>query len=402
MRRWRNTFRVTVICLAPLVVLGGPPQMVRAQVFDAQPSTFETPAAKPKRPPAGRAIAKDATDVPPQAVKRPVRRRGAAAGRRPARSVPAAAPVVTAPTPAEQRQLILSPVRDWAFQLRRIDFPAIAQSPFDLVVIDHALASGRRFQREFGKEQVRQAQQRSDGRRRLVLAYLSIGEAERYRFYWNQDWYSAEKRPAWLGPMNSVWDGNYIVRFWDPEWQKLIFGSPESYLSRIKAQGFDGIYVDRADVYQEWAKENPNAEKDMVAFLVSLGQAAHADDPYFLVVMQNAEELVAHKPVIDAIDAIAKEDLLYGIDHRGGVNDTANIDWSMQKLREAGKSGRKVMVVEYLNDPEKAAGARRRIEKEGFIVHFTTRDLGDLTVVPPDRRSGPDAVTTPPGVPLQR
>ena len=131
-------------------------------------------------------------------------------------------------------------------------------------------------------------------------------------------------------------------------------------------------------------------------------RAARADDPYFLVVMQNAEELVAHKPVIEAIDAIAKEDLLYGIDHRGGVNDTANVDWSLQKLREARKAGRKVMVVEYLSDPEKAASVRRRVEKEGFIVHFTSRDLGELSVVPPDRRSGPEAVGAPPGGPVQR
>lgn len=400
MSGWRNTRRVTVICLAPLVAFGGPRLATRAQVYDAQPPPFEAPAPNPKRPQQGRAVAKDTKHGPLQAAKRPVRKHSATAVRRPARAV--SAPVVAPPTPAEQRQLILRPVADWGFQLRRIDFPAIAQSPFDLVVIDHALASGRRFQREFSKEQVRQVQQRPDGRRRLVLAYLSIGEAERYRFYWNQDWYSPEKRPPWLGPMNTVWDGNYIVRFWDPEWQKLIFGSPESYLSRIKAQGFDGIYVDRADVFQDWAKENPNAEKDMVAFLARLGQAARVDDPYFLVVMQNAEELVAHKPVIEAIDAIAKEDLLYGIDHKGGVNDTANIDWSLQKLREARKAGRKVMVVEYLNDPQKAAGARRRIEKEGFIVHFTSRDLGELTVAPPDRRGGPDAVAAPSGVPMQR
>lgn len=394
--------RVSVICLAQLMVPCGSPDVAQAQFLDSDPPKAELPAAKPKRAPTARTVAKDAKDAPPQSIKLPVKKRGANPLRRAPRAVPAAAPAVAGPKPVEQRQLILGPVREWGFQLRRIDFPTIAQSPFDLVVIDHALASGRRFQREFGKDQVRQIQQRPDGRRRLVLAYLSIGEAERYRFYWNQDWYSAEKRPAWLGPMNTVWDGNYVVRFWNPEWQRLIFGSPDSYLGRIKAQGFDGIYVDRADVYQEWTKENPNAEKDMVAFLANLGQAARADDPYFLVVMQNAEELVAHKPVIEAIDAVAKEDLLYGIDHRGGLNDTANIDWSLQKLREARKAGRKVMVVEYLSDPDKAAGVRRRVEKEGFIVHFTSRDLGELSVVPPDRRSGPDAVGAPPGGPLQR
>ena len=55
-------------------------------------------------------------------------------------------------------------------------------------------------------------------------------------------------------------------------------------------------------------------------FTTNLAQAARANDPYFLVIMQNAEELVAHKAVVDAIDGIAKEDLFYGVDHKATEN----------------------------------------------------------------------------------
>ena len=238
---------------------------------------------------------------------------------------------------------------------------------------------------EFSPEQLRLARSKPDGSRRLVLAYLSIGEAERYRFYWKPEWFDADKKPAWLGAVNTVWDGNYLVQFWDPEWQRLIYGSPESYLERIKAAGFDGIYLDRADVHSEWTKSNPQAQKEMESFIVGLAAAARIGDPYFLVVMQNAEELVASKPVLGSIDAIAKEDLFYGIDHNASPNAADEVDWSLAQLRLARKARKKVLVVEYLSEADKAATARRRAEVEGFVVHFTSRDLGRLVVNGPDQ-----------------
>jgi cysteinyl-tRNA synthetase len=382
----------SVSLTATMCVLGAllavAPATVCAQLVPDAPKATPKPAPKPLRP----AVRPKAAKGVPAGVKgadlqaarpdpRPPRRALKATTVRPPPPAPPPAP----PSPAEQRQLLLAPVQSWGFQLRLIRFPKIAEAPLDLVVIDHALSAGRRFIHEFSPEQVRLAKSKPDGSRRLVLAYLSIGEAERYRFYWKQEWYEPEKKPAWLGSMNTVWDGNYLVRFWEPEWQRLIFGSPEAYLERIKAAGFDGIYVDRADVHAEWAATYPGAERAMVSFIAGLAAAARADDPTFLVLMQNAEELLTHKAVLDAIDGIAKEDLFYGIDHLATANDPATVEWSLRQLRRAQRAGRKVILVEYLSDAEKAAVARRRAEAERFVIHFTSRDLGDLTLTPPDR-----------------
>ncbi len=310
--------------------------------------------------------------------------------------------------PAEARREALAGVQSWAYQLRLIRFSEIAASPFDLVVVDHALAAGRRFARQFSPEIIQAAKTKTDGGRRIVLAYLSIGEAERYRFYWDQAWNDPAAKPSWLGEVNPVWAGNYLVHFWDPSWQSIILDGPESYLARIQAAGFDGIYLDRADVYSELAKENPNAEAEMERFIVKIADIARATDPEFLIVMQNAEELLERKPVRDAIDGIAKEDLFYGIDHNASANDPANVDWSLKLLRLAKDAGRRVLVVEYLSDSEKARDARRRAETEGFLIHFTARDLGDLTLIAPDRnpaapslpaRPPSGTTTTPPGGP---
>ena len=135
----------------------------------------------------------------------------------------------------------LATAKSWAYQLRGIDPDAIARSPYDVVVVDFADR-----EQPFTTAEVERMRSRPDGSRRIVLAYLSIGEAERYRAYWQADWHA--KPPAWLGPENPEWKGNFPVRFWDPAWQNIILGNTDAYLDRIMAAGFDGTYLDRAKV----------------------------------------------------------------------------------------------------------------------------------------------------------
>ena len=40
-------------------------------------------------------------------------------------------------------------------------------------------------------------------------------------------------RPEWLEPENSDWPGNYLVQYWSPKWQAILFGRPNAYLDRI-------------------------------------------------------------------------------------------------------------------------------------------------------------------------
>lgn len=89
-----------------------------------------------------------------------------------------------------------------------------------------------------------------NGGARLVICYMSIGEAEDYRYYWNAAWKPGN--PEWLGPVNPDWGGNYKVRYWYPEWQEIIFGNDSSYLKKIIDAGFDGVYLDIIDAFEYW------------------------------------------------------------------------------------------------------------------------------------------------------
>lgn len=103
------------------------------------------------------------------------------------------------------------------------------------------------------KETIEQLQVKPDGSRRRVLSYLSIGEAENYRFYWNKDWKA--KPPEWLGPANPDWKNNYKVKYWMPEWKAILMGSSDGYLDHILDQGFDGVYLDLVDAYQFYEEQ---------------------------------------------------------------------------------------------------------------------------------------------------
>ncbi len=292
-----------------------------------------------------------------------------------------------AASPSAERQKLLAAVTSWRYQLRRLDIEEISASPADLAVIDYAPDRYRGIEEPFAADDVARMQKKPNGSRRLLLAYLSIGEAERYRTYWNNDWYEPATRPSWLiGAANPRWDGNFPVRFWHKEWQDIVLGSPQAYLDRILAAGFDGVYLDRADVFQELARENPNGARDMAALIARIAKHARATKPDALIVMQNAEELIARPEVRGAIDAIAKEDWLYGVSHEEKANSADMVRDSLAYLRRAKTHGLRVLVVEYLSDSATARAAEARIRREGFLPLIAERSLGTFDFVPAEKR----------------
>ncbi len=72
---------------------------------------------------------------------------------------------------------------------------------------------------------------KANGGKRVVIAYMSIGEAEDYRYYWKNEWKT--NPPEWLDEENPNWKGNYKVKYWIKGWQKIIYGDDNSYLDKI-------------------------------------------------------------------------------------------------------------------------------------------------------------------------
>lgn len=92
------------------------------------------------------------------------------------------------------------------------------------------------------------------GGQRLLIAYMSIGEAEDYRYYWQSGW--TQGSPEWLLRENPDWEGNFKVRYWDPAWQTILLGGEGSYLDQILDAGFDGVYLDLIDAFEYFEDGN--------------------------------------------------------------------------------------------------------------------------------------------------
>jgi cysteinyl-tRNA synthetase, unknown class len=269
----------------------------------------------------------------------------------------------------------LSEVKSWAFQLQSVDPVEIKLSPYDLVVIDYGF--DRRNATAFPREVVDLMRTRPDGRQRLVLAYFSIGEAEDYRYYWQDSW--LKNRPEWLEPENPDWPGNYLVQYWHPEWQALLFGGPNAYLDRIIDAGFDGVYLDGADKFEQWKVRRPTAAADMVSLVGALASYARAQRKDFLVIPQNGDDLLANPGFAGVIDGFAREDLLYSEKDPDVRNTQRSIAESVRRFRPLVTAGKPVFVVEYSTSAQLAAAMLREIKELGFIGYVAGRDLNRLS-----------------------
>ncbi len=120
---------------------------------------------------------------------------------------------------------------------------ALNETNYDVIIMDMFLDDIA-----FTSTEVNQLKQKQNGGQRLVISYMSIGEAEDYRYYWNDSW--AVGNPQWLEAENPDWEGNYKVKYWDSEWQNIIYGTNDSYLDKIIDAEFDGVYLDIIDAFE--------------------------------------------------------------------------------------------------------------------------------------------------------
>lgn len=85
---------------------------------------------------------------------------------------------------------------------------------------------------------------KANGGSRIILCYMSIGEAEDYRYYWGT------LPQSLVYKVNPDWPGNYVVKYWEEDWKRIIYGNEDSYTAKIINAGFDGVYLDIIEAYE--------------------------------------------------------------------------------------------------------------------------------------------------------
>jgi len=299
----------------------------------------------------------------------------------------------------------LSTVNDWLYVLQPgtlgAGLPEIGATSFDAVVIDYSSDGGPSG--EFTAQEI--ATLKATGK--VVLAYLSIGEAESYRWYWNPIWNDEPApdpdAPSWLGPFNPSFPDNFKVRYWETGWENLLFGTTsgpsKSSLDRILDQGFDGIYLDIIDAFDFWPATSPpertraQARIEMMDLVHDLATYARVTRgfPGFLVFPQNGGDIIrndggtldaAGQAYLAAIDGIGVEDLFYD---EFSPQSPASVQFRTGVLDQYRMAGNLVVAVDYVwdaSDPGSGANVTRYNDfhtlarGEGYVAYAALRDRG--------------------------
>jgi cysteinyl-tRNA synthetase, unknown class len=311
----------------------------------------------------------------------------------------------------------LNKVNAWLLLLNNDLAPAtvrqIAQSDHDMVVVDY-LPSQPHHKAYPIHETVAALKRKPGGGRRLVIAYLNVGQAEDYRTYWRKGWRVGA--PDWI-LMNDPdgWAGNFPVAYWRPGWRDIITGLARD----IAGAGFDGVYLDWVGGFQEdtvkkaAAKDGVDPGAEMARLVQSVGQAARAIDPEFKLIGQNAAPLLQNPAYLAALDGVAHESIwfswggkalgdcpiprtdaeakspefrralpaacraAYDADPTSAMH-FAGESYLLPYLRSAQSAGKTIFTVDYATTPANRASAARNSRNLSFVPFIGRKHLKDI------------------------
>ena len=261
-----------------------------------------------------------------------------------------------------------SPGSSWVYQLQNSKIKNLVKSGFPLAVIDYSSdgSDGKRF----SKNQL----QRLIENNMIPVAYLSIGEAESYRYYWEKTWVEEDndnqltsKAPKWLGHTNPDWEGNYKVRYWDTEWRDTII---KPYLDKIITQGFQGVYLDIIDGFEYWSDsetfsknmevklandpvdDEEDAAQRMIELVHWIAQYCRKHNQLgqdFMIFPQNGERILLYDEdgsYLEDVSGIGVEDTWYSADEK---LPRRTVTERLQFLKKFKEKGKRVLSVDYVD-----------------------------------------------------
>jgi len=333
-------------------------------------------------------------------------------------------PLVLTPVHALASPMPLDQITYWAYQIQSISEPgavdALVASHYDLLVLEPTRTDWSSADRDFdtrGMVARLKNSKASDGvHRKLVIAYIDIGEAEDWRWYWT---WSKESDPEPTDPLPSGWPsyilirdpdgwgGNYPVAYWDPLWKDIViygenqnsqpYGDYGSIIDEVIKDGFDGIYLDwvegfeNADIADVGQAAGKDPAVEMIAFIQEMKDYASARSPNFIIIQQNAAALIdEHPELVSVIDAISQEAIWHDGDATDdwddsngydSANDSSLVDYYIGYLDRYLAAGVPVFACEYALDL--AATAYANALGKDYVPYVTRRSLSQLTTTPP-------------------
>lgn len=270
------------------------------------------------------------------------------------------------------------PPRFWHYQLQNYQSLDLKKLPDErgVLVIDYSRDGSD--QKRFRPNEI---QKLKGEKNHIILSYLSIGEAETYRYYFKS------MNKSLLLNENKLWKGNINVQYWQEDWQN-IFLADDGYLQRIISAGFDGVYLDIVDAYLQHPKR-VTAPLEMIRFVQKLKEYAERYRPGFRIVVQNAPciwERFNFKHLTDDEYQSVYQDYLKSIWAQAAEStfffgeSYENNSYKPQKyvlhcLKKLHADGVPVFAVDYVYDRDEVVRFHAESQRHGFIGLVTDRKL---------------------------
>ncbi|SDD93431.1 endo alpha-1,4 polygalactosaminidase [Glycomyces harbinensis] len=271
----------------------------------------------------------------------------------------------TGPPPAtEEPAGAAQAPRDWIYQLSGYDgdaLDALAATPQEVAVIDLARDGGEGY---WSTEEITALKDSG----KTVYAYFTMGSIETYR-----PEYPAVAETDLVLNQWGDWPDEYFVRYWDERWRDLVM---RPRLDQAIAAGFDGVYLDVPNAYEEIDLGLvPGEDRDSLA--QKMADQVKAIDEYtddrLDVLVQNSPELIGFDGYLDAIDGLGVEELFFI-----NPDEPCTEEWCAENLahvREIAAAGKLILAVDYAAEEANIAAACARYEEEGFAGAVADVDL---------------------------
>ena len=199
------------------------------------------------------------------------------------------------------------------------------------------------------------------------------------------------------------WNGSYPVVYWDPRWKQLWLGD-NGIVAELRERGsmactsIGSLLTSSLKVRQAAREAGLDARLEMLSFIEEIRAAGRTITPDFLVVAQNAFDLldVAPDRYVAAIDALAVEDTWFSGRGEAKWNSPKagdvpqcrkgddSTDRRLTQYRKYLDRGLPVFTVDYCLRREHAALVYREARAAGLRPLVTRVTLSRLTETPPN------------------
>ncbi len=213
----------------------------------------------------------------------------------------------------------------------------------------------------------------------ILLGYVSFGEVERSRPY-----FAALEKAGALKAANPNWPDARLADLRHPAWRAAVL---DQLVPAILALGYDGIFIDTMDNAEAMERQDPVANKGMVAAGVTLIAAVRARFPRMRIMLNRGYALLPDvAPKIDYLLGEAMASRWNFATKRHELLSDSDWDWQAGRLRaaKARNPALGLMTLDYWDpaDTKQVAALYARERAAGFSPYVATLALDRLVQEP--------------------